>query len=97
MPLRVKIDLVGDYGFDRRITEFFISREDELSSRENTHRYTVSNVIYPWNPLADFEHKYSDGAEICVSKALETLQATMTPETLELIHQSTKPRLPQWD
>lgn len=97
MPLRVKIDLVGYYGVDRQITEFFIGREEDLKGQKDVHRYTVSDVIHPWNTLSEFEHQYSDGAEICAAKALEALQSVMTPEILNLIHQPAKPRPTSFD
>lgn len=75
MPLKVTIDLVGYYGVDKHISELIIARQEELTDRDNgSHRYAVSEKLHPWETLTEFEHEYSDGAEVCVRKALEALE-----------------------
>lgn len=76
MPLKVTIELVGLYGTDRKISEIFIGREEDLKSRgSGRHKYSVSPQLDPWERLASFRHEYSDGAEVCVRKALQALEA----------------------
>lgn len=76
MPLKVSIELVGLYGTDRKISEIFIGREEDLKSRgAGRHKYSVSPQLDPWERLATFRHEYSDGAEVCVRKALQALEA----------------------
>jgi hypothetical protein len=76
MPLKVTIELVGYYGVDRKIKELYIGRTEDLKDRNGgDHKYSVSPVFHPWETLTEFNHEYSDGAEVCVRKALEALEA----------------------
>lgn len=76
MPLKVTIELAGYYGVDRKISELWIARQEDLKDRnQGEHVYEVSERIHPWETLTRFSHEYSDGAEVCVRKALEALEA----------------------
>jgi hypothetical protein len=76
MPLKVTIELVGYYGVDRKINELYIGRDEDLKDRNGgEHKYTVSPTFHPWETLTEFHHEYSDGAEVCVRKALEALES----------------------
>jgi len=72
MPLHVEIRINQEL-----IDTIHIGRMDELKGRDQNHRYLVTNKttksMVDWtDPNAvEFEHNYSDGAHICVSKALE--------------------------
>lgn len=75
MPLKVTIELAGYYGVDRKISELWIARQEELKDRnQGEHLYEVSAKLHPWDTLTRFSHEYSDGAEVCVRKALEALE-----------------------
>lgn len=76
MPLKVTIELAGYYGVDRKISEFWIARQEDLKDRnQGEHAYEVSEQLHPWETLTRFNHEYSDGAETCVRKALEAMEA----------------------
>ena len=75
MPLKVTIELAGYYGVDRKLSEFWVARQEELKDRsQGEHVYEVSEKIHPWETLTRFSHEYSDGAEVCVRKALEAME-----------------------
>lgn len=76
MPLKVTIELVGLYGTDRKISEIFVGREEDMKARgRGRHKYSVSPQLDPWEALVTFRHEYSEGAEVCVRKALQALEA----------------------
>lgn len=75
MPLRVQIDLVGYYGVDKHLSDFYIGREELLKNgKDAIYGYSISPQIHPWEALTTFEHQYSDGANVCVLKALQALE-----------------------
>lgn len=79
MPLKVTIELGGYYGIDRKISEFWIARQEDLKDRSaGEHAYAVSEKLHPWETLTEFSHEYSEGAETCVRKALEAMEAEQT-------------------
>lgn len=76
MPLKVTIELAGYYGVDKKLSEFWVARQEELKDRhQGEHVYEVSEQLHPWETLTRFSHEYSDGAEVCVRKALESMEA----------------------
>ena len=75
MPLKVTIELAGYYGVDKKISEFYVGRDEDLKSRTSgEHKYSVSTQVWPWEPVVEFDHEYSDGAETCVRRALEAME-----------------------
>lgn len=76
MPLKVTVDLVGYQGQSKTLSEFYIGRKEELKNPESgVHEYSVSPHLHPWETYAEFSHEYSDGAQVCVRKALTALES----------------------
>jgi hypothetical protein len=74
VPVRVKIDING-----RVVSTIHIAREKGLPTpnSENTYRAIIKNESPSYNDLNDgvmFTHRYGDGVEICVKKAIEALE-----------------------
>ena len=73
MPLHVDIRIN-----ETMITQLHIGRKDALLRNDQVSTYTVVKGAYdpwsvPWDLGVDFTHKYDDGAEVCVQKALAAL------------------------
>jgi hypothetical protein len=72
MPIHVEIRINHEL-----IDTIHIGRMEELKGRDQSHQYLVTNKttksMVDWtDPNAvEFEHNYSEGAHICVAKALE--------------------------
>lgn len=76
MPLKVTVDIVGYQGQSENISEFYIGRKEQLSvDSSGIHGYSVSRQLHPWRTLTEFSHQYSDGAQVCVQKALKALES----------------------
>ena len=75
MPIHIDIRINDKY-----INTVHIGRDEELKGTDEVHIYTVtdrvaSNTRPDWfgDMAVQFEHKYSDGLEICVTKGLQAL------------------------
>lgn len=72
MPLHVTISIN-----DTPIEQLHIGRLDKLYSNVQVSRYVAMTGEYEPRPEdewdVEFEHKYSDGALVCVEKALRAL------------------------
>ena len=74
MPIHVDIRIN-----DENVRTVHIGREQDLVGKDEVHQYrittgTVSTRADWWDPdSVTFEHKYSDGVEVCVARGLEAL------------------------
>ena len=74
MPIHVDIRIN-----DENVRTVHIGREDDFSGNDGIHKYrittgTINTRVDWWDPdSVTFEHKYSDGVEVCVAKGLEAL------------------------
>lgn len=76
MPLKVTIDIVdGNETRSSHIQTLYIGRLDSLQSFTQTSNYVVADSMAELNgndpDAVFFTHKYDDGAEICVQKAID--------------------------
>lgn len=83
MPVHVQI-----YVNDREVSTIHIGREENLRGPDEEHSYIVTRKEYDqtfyegkprsfrpdWTYGEQFTHRYSDGLEVCVRKALERLE-----------------------
>lgn len=78
MPLSVEIKLNG-----RQIQTLWIGRLDDFKGEDEQHEYMCgwgSAELEAWNLarpdlLPRFHHTYSDGAAVCVRKALQAMES----------------------
>ena len=74
MPIHVDIRIN-----DENVRTVHIGREQDLVGKDEVHQYRITtgtiNTRADWWDLdsVTFEHKYSDGVEVCVRKGLEAL------------------------
>lgn len=74
MPIHIDIRIN-----DEHIRSVHIGREEDLLGKNEEHKYritagTIRTRADWWDPdSAEFTHKYSDGAEVCVAKGLLAL------------------------
>lgn len=76
MPLKVTIDIVShDEQRSNHIQTLYIGRLDALHNFEQVSNYVVGESMAALDEtdsdIAFFVHKYSDGAEVCVQRAIE--------------------------
>lgn len=75
MPVHVDIKINEKY-----IKTVHIGRDEGLRGKQEVHAYTVTDKVTSdgrpdwWgDDCAHFEHRYSDGVEVCVTKGLQAL------------------------
>lgn len=79
MPLHVDIRIN-----ERLIDQLHIGRTEQLYSGVQVSKYLVVQGLYQPHEVpydtegVPFEHKYDEGAVVCVQKALEALTAPVT-------------------
>lgn len=83
MPLRIRIDING-----QPISTYWIGRVEGKAYPDEINTYVIGEGTEdrpPWDRidwreaaygdvLTKFEHRYGDGAEVCVRKGLEALE-----------------------
>lgn len=70
MPLHVTISLNDD-----RLHDLMIGRTEEFKTAHTEHEYMVIRDS-DFSTSATFKHRYSDGALLCVERALQALRST---------------------
>lgn len=72
MPLSVEVKINGTL-----IGNLHIGRAEFLADHQQVSTYLVSgSSTFSDGRVAEFKHKYSDGALVCVQKALEAWNAS---------------------
>lgn len=84
VPLRVTVEIISnDEQRSSHIQTLYIARLDALGNFEQTSNYVVGESMAELaandSDIAFFTHKYSDGAEACVLKAIEAREKAGLP------------------
>ena len=58
---------------DRLIKEYKIGRLSGDASPDSINVYVVADKDTFWEYGLQFEHRYGDGVEVCIQKAMETI------------------------
>lgn len=74
MPLHVRMSINNQI-----IDRIHIARMEALGDHEAYYKYSVVNTDLPhefinYDEGVEFTHRYSDGAQVCVEKALRALR-----------------------
>ena len=69
MPLHVDIRVN-----DQHLASLTIGRTEEFKGQHHEHEYMVVRN-QDFTSMARFTHTYSDGAEVCVERALQALRS----------------------
>jgi hypothetical protein len=81
MPLNVILAIN-----DKPIQNIRISRLEKLKSKNRLYPYRVESEAVV-REVAYFTHRYSDGAEICLSRALEALAMKRKEDGHDDVHE----------